>query len=187
MYYRNPKYYSESNWRGSLQADGGVVMNQGIHGIDLMVGLLGKPVRVWAVSDNLAHAIESPDTFKSFVVFENGCTAQIAVSTAAAPGYMPRCAIFGTNGMVEISEDKIVKWQVNGVPEENGAADEVKAGMNDPLDIDMSLHAIPFREFSDLIRGVGTLRYGAEDALVTIRLLDAMFVSAKEKRIVELA
>jgi predicted dehydrogenase len=42
-YYREPSYYSESSWRGTLQYDGGgALMNQGIHGIDLMHFLVGK-------------------------------------------------------------------------------------------------------------------------------------------------
>ena len=188
MYYREPKYYSDSNWRGTIKNDGGVLMNQGIHEIDVLVGLLGKPLRVWAVAGRMLHDIEAPDTVNAFVTFEKGCTAQIAVTTAAAPGFPARHFLFGTKGMTEVVEDRIVKWQTEGADEEVcGQENDLKSGMSNPLGIDMTLHAVQFREFSDLIRGGGTQNYTAEDAFTTIRLLDAIFVSANEQRMIDLA
>ena len=46
-YFRDPSYYQNSTWRGTKKMDGGgALMNQGIHGVDLMQYLAGMPSMV---------------------------------------------------------------------------------------------------------------------------------------------
>src|SRR5690606_7436777 len=42
-YYRPQSYYDQAEWRGSRAQDGGVLMNQGIHLIDLLCWFMGEP------------------------------------------------------------------------------------------------------------------------------------------------
>ncbi|NIM05870.1 MAG: Gfo/Idh/MocA family oxidoreductase, partial [Armatimonadetes bacterium] len=43
MWYRSPEYYESGLWRGTLALDGGCLWNQGVHSIDLLCWMLGKP------------------------------------------------------------------------------------------------------------------------------------------------
>ena len=61
-YYRSPEYYSAGGWRGTWEMDGGgALMNQGIHGIDLIQYLLGGIKSVYATCRTMARAIETED------------------------------------------------------------------------------------------------------------------------------
>ena len=42
-YWRSAEYYSSSDWKGTLAFDGGgALMNQGIHGVDLLLYIAGN-------------------------------------------------------------------------------------------------------------------------------------------------
>lgn len=44
-YYRDQAYYNSAGWRGTWEQDGGgALMNQGVHGIDLILWMLGDEV-----------------------------------------------------------------------------------------------------------------------------------------------
>ena len=60
-YYRDEAYYTGS-WRGTKKMDGGgALMNQGIHGVDLIGYLVGKVAKVSSIVRTLAHNIEVED------------------------------------------------------------------------------------------------------------------------------
>ena len=75
-YYRGHDYYNLAEWRGTWALDGGgVLMNQGIHIIDLLVWYLGDPVSIKAHADTLHRDIEVEDTIAASFQFENGSVA----------------------------------------------------------------------------------------------------------------
>lgn len=62
-------YYNQAPWFGTWEAEGGALMNQSIHAIDLMTWLMGgEPVRATAVLARQAHCIEAADL--AFGTFE---------------------------------------------------------------------------------------------------------------------
>ncbi|MBO4217334.1 MAG: hypothetical protein J5940_05285, partial [Clostridia bacterium] len=62
-------YYDGSNWKGSIEQDGGVLMNQGIHGVDLMCGFLGRPKVLSAAVKTLEKNIEADDAVTAAVEY----------------------------------------------------------------------------------------------------------------------
>ena len=72
---RDAAYYTESGWRGAYATEGGGVMiNQAIHTLDLMLRYMGKPLSLSATTANhhLKGVIEVEDTCELFLRFENG-------------------------------------------------------------------------------------------------------------------
>lgn len=72
---RGSAYYTESGWRGDLQTEGGgVLINQSIHTLDLMLHWLGKPVRTEAAMSNhhLKGVIGVEDTMEAYMEFTEG-------------------------------------------------------------------------------------------------------------------
>src|SRR4051812_36603267 len=62
-WWRSQAYYDSAGWRGTRELDGGALLNQGIHTIDLLVWFLGIPVEVFAWTGQLAHeriGVEDP-------------------------------------------------------------------------------------------------------------------------------
>ena len=180
MYYRSSEYYRNSPWRGSKKEDGGVIMNQAIHYVDMVIGLLGDPRCVTASASNKLHPIEAPDTVSALVEFESGTTATFMLSTAAYPGYPGKYMIFGTKGSVQVEEGTI-HWQLEESREEvKGVTGHT--GFKDPGGINLSLHPRQFREFSDVIRQGAKQAYDAAEAVKAVKLIQAVFRSAEEGR-----
>lgn len=69
---RGEKYYTESGWRGSLETEGGgVLINQSIHTLDLLLQLMGKPdtAEAFCANRHLKGIIEVEDTLEAYLSF----------------------------------------------------------------------------------------------------------------------
>ena len=98
-WYRPPAYYTSSRWRGTRSLDGGgVLINQGIHTLDLMLHLFGGVRRVSGCLATRLHAIEVEDTAAALLEFDSGALGVFEGTTAAAPGFPRRLEIAGSAG-----------------------------------------------------------------------------------------
>jgi UDP-N-acetyl-2-amino-2-deoxyglucuronate dehydrogenase len=120
-YFRSQEYYDKGGWRGTWKMDGGgALMNQGIHGIDLLQYIMGPVKSVFAHAKTLARNIEVEDTAAAVVEFENGALGVIQGTTSIYPGSPRRIEINGDKGTIVLEEDCISQWVIEGqdVPEE---------------------------------------------------------------------
>lgn len=150
-YYRTEEYYATSSWRGTKAMDGGgALMNQGIHGIDLVQYLVGPIRSVSGVCKTLIHDIEVEDTASLTVEFENGAVGTVAGSTAAFPGFPRYIEINGTRGSIALTEDRITLWSVDGedLTADIGDKSHNVASCNDPTGITFDLHK---RQIADMV------------------------------------
>ena len=71
---RDKAYYDAAKWRGTWKSDGGTLMNQCIHNIDILRWLMGGDVaQVFAYTDRQTHDyIEAEDIGLALVKFQNG-------------------------------------------------------------------------------------------------------------------
>lgn len=82
---RDQSYYRQGDWRGRWETEGGGVMiNQAIHTLDLLIWLAGKPLSVEGSISNrhLRGIIEVEDTAEMFLTLENNITALFYATTA---------------------------------------------------------------------------------------------------------
>ena len=125
---RTAEYYT--GWKGKLAEDGGgAVINQAIHGVDLLQWFAGMPVEVFAWTTQRVHAIESEDTAVAALKFGSGAFGTIEASTALWPGFSRRIEICGENGSAVMEDDDITRWEFRvGAPEDDsdprGARDQ---------------------------------------------------------------
>jgi UDP-N-acetyl-2-amino-2-deoxyglucuronate dehydrogenase len=116
-WYRPPKYYADSRWRGTLALDGGgALINQGVHTVDLLLWLLGDVVRVQARTATLLHKIEAEDTAVATLEFASGALGVFHATTAAYPGYPRRVEISGSEGSVILEHDRIIAANLQNTP-----------------------------------------------------------------------
>lgn len=120
---RGANYYRQAAWRGRWQSDGGALMNQCIHGIDLLRWLMGGDVsHVYGVCRNRFHPfIEAEDVGLAVLSFENGAVATIEGSTNIFPENLEETlCIFGERGTVKLggqSAGRIEHWRfADGLP-----------------------------------------------------------------------
>jgi predicted dehydrogenase len=101
---RNDAYYAEAPWRGTWAMDGGTLMNQCTHGIDLLQWMLGEDaVRVQAQTRRFLRPIEAEDFGAAVVEFKNGSVGIIEGSADVYPTNINETlSIFGEKGSVVI-------------------------------------------------------------------------------------
>lgn len=114
---RNRDYYTQAPWRGTWAQDGGCMMNQCIHGVDLLRWMMGGKVRsVYAQTRRQFHDyLECEDVGMAVVTFENGAIATIEGTTNVYPRNLEETLyLFGETGTVKIggtSTNNIDVWQ----------------------------------------------------------------------------
>lgn len=157
-YYRPQAYYDQADWRGTWALDGGgVLMNQGIHLVDLLVWYMGDPVEVQAHADTLHRNVEVEDTLVATLRFGGGAMATIAATTTAASGFPHRIEIYGTNGGIQLEGETVGRWDLAEAavePPEVGAPIHAGAG-GDPRGIAPTGH---IAIVGDIIRALRTHR-----------------------------
>ena len=101
---RDRNYYEQASWRGTWAQDGGCLMNQCIHGIDLLRWMMGEPVEVFAQTRQRFHNyLEAEDVGMACVKFADGSLATIEGTTNVYPKNLEECLyLFGEKGTVKI-------------------------------------------------------------------------------------
>ena len=135
---RNQEYYEQAPWRGTKALDGGVLMNQAIHNLDLLLWIMGDVAEVQAFTATRAHDIETDDVAVGVVRFQNGALGVIEATVNMYPKNLEETlSVFGTTGTVKLggtTVSKIEHWNIAGMPEEEveGLLQRVKG---DPLGV----------------------------------------------------
>ena len=112
-YFRSQEYYNMAQWRGTIDGDGGgVLMNQGIHGIDVLCYLMGTPVGVKGYARTLLRDIEVEDTAVAALEFDNGALAVIDATVCSQPAMPRKLIICGEKGSIVLEEDSIKEWNL---------------------------------------------------------------------------
>lgn len=114
---RNRDYYVQAPWRGTWAQDGGCLMNQCIHGIDLLRWMFGDEVEeVYGVTKQQIHDyLEAEDIGMAIVKFKNGAVATIEGTTNVYPKNLEETLyVFGEKGTVKLggkSTNTIDEWK----------------------------------------------------------------------------
>ena len=102
---RNQSYYDQASWRGKWASDGGSLMNQCIHGIDLLRWMLGGEVEeVYGATRQQYHSyLEAEDIGMAVVKFKNGTIGTIEGTVNVYPQNLEETLyLFGEKGTVKL-------------------------------------------------------------------------------------
>lgn len=102
---RTREYYAADDWRGTWAMDGGALMNQSIHGIDLLRWMCGgKLTTVYGVTKRQYHPyIQAEDVGTAVLTFANGCvaTAEGGVNVSG-PDLEEHLTLIGSKGTMKL-------------------------------------------------------------------------------------
>ncbi len=116
---RSHDYYRQASWRGTWEHDGGMLLNQGIHIVDLLVWLFGDVENVYGEIVKVNEEKETEDVALGLISFKNGARGLIEANTITLPnnlGYSLR--IFAEKGTIVISGrqlNEIERFDVQGI------------------------------------------------------------------------
>ena len=100
---RPQSYYDQAPWRGTWEFDGGAIMNQASHYVDLLQWLVGPVESVMAKTATLARKIEAEDTGIAVLRFRNGAIGCIEVTMLTYPKNLEgSLTILGEKGTAKI-------------------------------------------------------------------------------------
>ncbi|HEY3267749.1 MAG TPA: Gfo/Idh/MocA family oxidoreductase [Armatimonadota bacterium] len=154
-WYRSQEYYDSGDWRGTWELDGGgALMNQGIHGADLLLYLMGPIKSVQAYAATLTHKIDVEDTLVGIIKFENGALGTLNVTTSAQPSRTMVHEIHGSRGTIGLGEQGVTIWNIDGKdvnPEAETTAPDGGAS-SDPANLWIDGHVRLVKDMAEAIR-----------------------------------
>lgn len=205
-WWRDQSYYDSAGWRGTWRFEGGgALMTQGVHTVDLLVAMLGRPVEVFGCTAILAHQrIETEDVAVGVVRFESGALGVLHATTAAFPGLSARLQVHGDKGSIVIEDDKLTFIRVTPKgaaraeqlsDSEDGAINQVAeyalpeeisatAG-RDPAHLS-DAHRYQYENFLAALRGTEEIRVGLTEHRQTISVIAGVYESARTDKPVSL-
>lgn len=181
---RDWEYYSKADWRGTWEQDGGALMNQCIHNIDLLRWMMGDEIdTVMGMTDRLNHDyIEAEDLGIALIKFKNGSYGIVEGTTDIYPKNLEETLyLFGQNGTIKAggtSVNKIEEWSFSDLLDD---PDEVKAKFNEnPPNVYGFGHTPLYADVIDAINNKRAPYVTAEDGKRALELVLAIYKSASE-------
>lgn len=187
---RDYEYYARAKWRGTWEQDGGALMNQCIHNIDLLRWMMGDGIEcVMGMTDRLKHDyIEAEDLGLALIKFKNGSYGMIEGTTNIYPKNLEETLyLFGEKGTVKAggtSVNVIEEWIFSDM-------------LDDPEEVKRQFHENPpnvygyghMPLYADVIQAIEEDRQPYVDAMAGRRALElvlAIYKSAAEGSVVHL-
>lgn len=187
---RGWEYYSRADWRGTWEQDGGALMNQCIHNIDLLRWMMGNEIdEVFAYTDKLNHRyIEAEDLGIALVRFKNGAYGIVEGTTDIYPQNLEETLyLFGEKGTVKAggnSVNIIDEWRFS---DELDDPEEVKKQFGEnPPNVYGFGHTPLYADVIDAIVNDRDPYVSAEDGRRALELVLAIYKSAAEGKAVKL-
>ena len=190
---RTAEYY-KTPWKGTWQFDGGgALMNQAIHGVDLLQWFAGLPTEVFGWNSRRIHSrIEAEDTAVAALRFANGALGTIEASTAVWPGWSRRIEICGEFGSACLEDDYVSRWEfAQPFPEDEALRQAPRdstlgSGAGVPGGISIAGHQCQILDLVGAIRDNRSPLIDGREGRKAVSLVHAIYESAKSGQPVSL-
>ncbi|MDR0910250.1 MAG: Gfo/Idh/MocA family oxidoreductase [Spirochaetaceae bacterium] len=185
LWNRNQEYYTQAPWRGTWNDDGGFLMNQCIHCIDLLLWLMQSDVdEVKAYTANRSHSyIQTEDVGIAVLRFKNGALGVIEGTSTIYPKNLEETLyLSGESGTVKLggkSVNIIEEWNLARYDEQESQA--IKAEFHEnPPNIYGFGHSPLYADFIKAIQEQCEPMITLEDASKAMEVVLALYKSEKD-------
>ncbi len=184
---RPQSYYDSAKWRGTWEFDGGALMNQASHYIDLVDWLIGPVESVQAYVATLDRNIQVEDTATVGVRWRSGALGSINVTMLTWPRNLEgSITILGERGSVRVggvAVNEIQHWEfADKTPED----ENVRAANYETTSVYGLGHPLYYENVVKTLRGEAEAETDGREGLRSLELLIASYVSARDGRRVAL-
>lgn len=184
---RPQSYYDSAKWRGTWEFDGGALMNQASHYVDLVDWLIGPVESVQAYVATLARNIQVEDTATVGVRWRSGALGSVNVTMLTYPKNLEgSITILGEKGTVRVggvAVNEIQHWEF----EDKDPDDErIKSASYETTSVYGFGHPLYYDNVIKVLRGEGTPETDGREGLRSLELLIASYLSARDGRRVAL-
>ena len=192
FYHRPQTYYDSADWRGTIALDGGVLMNQAIHTIDLMRWIGGPVERVSGHVATIGHVMEAEDVATVSLRFASGALGAILATTCAPTERPTELRIDGERGHIRLVGEDAAEWDVQDRPapvveDEAAPADAPAAGGSATWGTNATGYIRQYTDFVAAIREGREPQVTAADGAAAVEIVLASYASSASGCAVELA
>ncbi len=178
---RTQNYYDEAPWRKTREMDGGVLLNQAWHALDLLLWFMGPVAKVQGMTSKRLHDIETEDIALVTLEFESGALGVVEATTNVYPRNLEQTvSVFGDKGTVILGGsriDAVRVWRVEGDKDENGvlgAWGEDRVQKHDPS----WAHERVIRTFIEQLKSGINIAPEANTAAMAIKVIESVVGSS---------
>lgn len=184
---RPQDYYDSAAWRGTWEFDGGALMNQASHYVDLLDWLGGPIESLHAYTATLARNIEVEDTAVMNVRWRSGALGSMNVTMLTYPKNLEgSITILGEKGSVKVGGvalNKIENWDFE-TPHADDA--EVAAASYDTGSVYGFGHQLYYDNVVGTLAGECDAATDGREGLRSLEVLIASYLSARDGKRVSL-
>jgi UDP-N-acetyl-2-amino-2-deoxyglucuronate dehydrogenase len=184
---RPQSYYDSAKWRGTWEFDGGALMNQASHYVDLVDWLIGPVESVQAYVGTLARNIQVEDTATVGVRWRSGALGSINVTMLAYPkNFEGSITVLGEKGTVRIgglAVNEIQHWEFDSSHPDD---DAIKSASYETTSVYGFGHPLYYDNVIEVLRGEAEPETDGREGLRSLELLIASYLSARDGRRVAL-
>jgi UDP-N-acetyl-2-amino-2-deoxyglucuronate dehydrogenase len=184
---RPQEYYDSAAWRGTWEFDGGALMNQASHYVDLLDWLIGPIESLQAYTATLARNIEVEDTGVISVKWRSGALGSMNVTMLTFPRNLEgSITILGEKGTVRVggmAVNEIQHWEfAETMPED----DQIKQANYATTSVYGFGHPLYYDNVIKVLRGEAEPETDGREGLKSLEVLIATYLSARDGRRVAL-
>ena len=184
---RPQEYYNQDAWRGTWEFDGGALMNQASHYVDLLDWLIGPVASVQAMTETLARDIEVDDTAVMNIKWRSGAVGSMNVTMLTYPKNLEgSITIIGEKGTARIggvAVNEVLHWEFE---DENEADKNIEDASYQTTSVYGFGHPLYYKNVIQVIRGKADPETDGREGLHTLELLIAAYLSSRDGRQVSL-
>ena len=187
LWSRPQSYYDSAKWRGTWEFDGGALMNQASHYVDLLDWLIGPIESVQAYTATLARDIQVEDTAVIGVRWRSGALGSMNVTMLTYPkNHEGSITVLGESGTVRIggvAVNKIEHWEFAAPNAEDAQVHDASYAISSVYGYG---HPLYYDNVIRTLRGEAEAETDGREGLRSLEVLIASYLSARDGRRVAL-
>ena len=186
-WYRSQGYYDAGSWRGTYAQDGGALMNQASHYVDLLDWLIGPIESLHAYTATLARDIEVEDTAVMNLKWRSGALGSMNVTMLTYPKNLEgSITLLGEKGSVRIGGVAVNEIQHWEFAESHPDDDRIKDANYQTTSVYGFGHPLYYDNVLQVLRGEAEPETDGREGLKSLEVLIAAYISARDGRRVSL-
>lgn len=187
LWSRPQDYYDQAPWRGTWALDGGAIMNQASHYVDLLQWVLGPIDRVCGMTATLARRIEAEDTGAAVIRARSGAMGVLQVTMLTWPQNLEgSITIIGERGTVRVggtAVNRVEKWDFAEPDDDDAQVEHVNTS---PPNVYGYGHLGYYRNVVAALRGEAAANTDGAEGRKSLELILAIYAASRDGREVRL-